>query len=66
MGKIAGMRPSRLRRLGPRPRCGAATLDYVLILAFVLPMLVFITRVAPRILRSTYDVVCMLVSWPFL
>ena len=60
MGKIAVNRRSRRRR------CGAATLDYVLILAFVLPMLVFITRVAPRILRSTYDVVCMLVSWPFM
>lgn len=60
MGKVIGQ-----RRRGPQ-RAATATLDHVLILAFVLPMVVFIMRVGPRIIRAAYDVVCMLVSWPFM
>lgn len=47
-------------------RAGAASLDYVLILGVVLPMVVFILRVGPRMIRLAYEVVSVLVSWPFM
>ena len=50
----------------PRLRRGVATLDYVLILGVVLPMAAFILHVGPRIMRLAYDMVCALVSWPFM
>ncbi len=58
-------------KLGARlPRCarraGAASLDYVLILGVVLPMVVFILRVAPRMIRLAYEMLSVLVSWPFM
>ena len=49
-----------------RVRRGAAALDYILVLGVVLPMVLVIMRVAPRIIRSAYDMVCVLISWPFL
>jgi hypothetical protein len=67
MGQIDNRHLSPLRPPGRGySRGGLATLDYVLILVFVLPMLVFIMRVAPRIIRAAYDVVCMQISWPFM
>ena len=45
---------------------GAATLDYVLTLAVILPAVVFIFWAVPRILQLTYDMVCSLIAWPFL
>ncbi len=47
-------------------RAGLASLDYVLILGVVLPLVVFIFRVGPRIMRLAYEMVSLLVSWPFL
>jgi hypothetical protein len=47
-------------------RAGVASLDYVLILGVVLPMVVFILRIGPRIIRLAYEMVSLLVSWPFL
>ncbi len=47
-------------------RAGVASLDYVLILGVVLPMAAFILRVGPRIIRLAYEMVSLLVSWPFL
>jgi hypothetical protein len=47
-------------------RAGVASLDYVLVLGVVLPMVVFIARVGPRIIRAAYEMVCVLLSWPFM
>ena len=55
--------PRRGRR---RARTGAATLDYVLVLAIVLPLVGFVLRVAPRIMNLVYEMTSVLVSWPFL
>jgi hypothetical protein len=43
-----------------------ATLDYVIILAFILPLVAFMMRLGPQIIRLAYDMVGVLVSWPFL
>lgn len=47
-------------------RGGAASLDYVLVLGVILPMAVFILRVGPRMIRLAYEMVSVLVSWPFM
>jgi hypothetical protein len=49
-----------------RRRAGAATLDYVLVLAVVLPLIAFVLRVAPRIMNLVYEMTSVLVSWPFM
>jgi hypothetical protein len=47
-------------------RAGLASLDYVLILGVVLPMIVFLMWIGPRIMRLAYEMVSMLVAWPFM
>ncbi len=47
-------------------RAGLASLDYVLILGVVFPLLTFILWIAPRIIRLAYEMVCVLISWPFM
>lgn len=49
-----------------RRRKGAATLDYVLVLAVILPLLGFLYWVGPRIMNLVYEMTSVLVSWPFL
>jgi hypothetical protein len=55
----------RLRRETGKRR-GVATLDYVLVLGIILPMAGFILWIGPRMIRLAYDMVCVLVSWPFM
>ena len=49
-----------------RRRAGAASLDYVLILGVILPMVAYIFLAGPWIMRLAYEMVCVLVSWPFI
>lgn len=49
-----------------RRRRGAATLDYVLLLAIILPMAAFVLWASPRIMNLVYEMTCVLVSWPFM
>lgn len=50
----------------PAHRRGVSSLDYMLVLGVILPMLVFIFRVGPRIIRLAYEMVSVMVSWPFM
>jgi len=43
----------------------AATIDYFLLMAVVLPLTAFMMQIAPRIMRSVYDLLTVVVSWPF-
>ena len=47
-------------------RVGAASLDYILLMAVVLPMVGFVLWIAPRIMNLVYEMTCVLVSWTFL
>ena len=47
-------------------RTGAATLDYVLVMAVVLPLIAFVLRIAPRIMNLVYEMTSVLISWPFM
>lgn len=56
------------RRGGRRQRArkGAAALDYALLLGVVLPMAAFCLWAGPRLMRQTYEMLLVCVSWPFL
>ena len=56
----------RSRRPSTGLRAGVAALDYVLVLGVVLPMVAFIMWIGPRIILLAYEMVCVLVSWPFM
>ena len=47
-------------------RAGLASLDYVLILGVVLPMVAFIMWISPKIMGLAYEMVSVLISWPFM
>ena len=49
-----------------RRASGAASLDYVLVLGVILPLAAFILWAGPTIIRLAYEMVCVLVSWPFM
>lgn len=53
-------------RLRTRRRAGAAALDYVLVLGVILPLVVFVMWAGPRIIRLAYEMISVLVSWPFM
>jgi hypothetical protein len=61
MRKLSKRRNRRFNR-----RAGAAALDYVLVLGVILPMVAFILRIGPKIIGLVYDMVSMLVAWPFM
>jgi hypothetical protein len=60
--------PIIMRRSGDSKtrRKGLATLDYVLVLGVILPLAAFLLRIGPKIIHFTYEMVCVLVSWPFM
>ncbi len=47
-------------------RAGVASLDYVLVLGVILPLAGFLLLTGPKIMRLAYEMVCVLVSWPFM
>jgi len=61
---MANRRQTTRRRA--RSRTGAASLDYVLVLGVVMPLAAFIFWAGPRMIRLAYEMVCVLVSWPFM
>jgi hypothetical protein len=57
----------RHRSRKSRWRRGSAVVEHMMILAFiVVPCTIFIMAVAPRIMRYAYEMVAMLISWPFM
>jgi len=60
------MHASRKLRLNWGRRRGLASLDYVLILGVILPMVLVVMWAGPRIILLAYEMVCVLVSWPFM
>jgi hypothetical protein len=61
MRKLSKTKKRKLNR-----RAGAAALDYVLVLGVVLPMATFVLRVGPKMIGLVYEMVSMLVAWPFM
>ncbi|HOM17766.1 MAG TPA: hypothetical protein PK777_16390 [Thermoguttaceae bacterium] len=56
-----------LRKRGSPPkRRGAASLDYVLVLCVVLPMVAFMMTAGREIMWLTYEMLSTLITWPFM
>ena len=66
MDRLIAMRDTTQSSRVFNGRRGAASLDYILVLGVVLPMALVILRIAPRMIRSAYEMVCVLVSWPLM
>ncbi len=47
-------------------RRGVATLDYVLLLGIVLPLLAIVIPQGRRMMQLVFEMTCTLVSWPFM
>ena len=47
-------------------RRGASALDYVLILAAMLPIVLFIVVKGKRIMQLVWEMLCVQVSWPLM
>jgi hypothetical protein len=61
--------PTRKRgtyRAAHRRRVGSASIDYFLLLGTVLPLAAFMMQIAPRMMRAVYDLLTVIVAWPFL
>ena len=62
-----GGRVKRARSPGRRRRRrGSATIDYFLILCIVLPLAALVLHFGPRAMHSVYDMLTVVVAWPFL
>jgi hypothetical protein len=40
-------------------------LDYVLVLVVMLPMVVLVMVAGPQMMRLVYEMLCVMISWPF-
>jgi hypothetical protein len=65
MRRIHSRRGKRLLRARSGRR-GAATLDYILLLCLIFPLGTFVFWAAPRLMNLVYEMLCVLVSWPFM
>jgi hypothetical protein len=61
MRRLSKGRNCRMNR-----RAGAAALDYVLVLGVILPMAAFVFRIGPKMMGLVYEMVSLLVAWPFM
>lgn len=64
------MRPVSLTQIDPPPdvahRRGAASVDYILGLGVVLPLLVVVIPAGRRIMQLVFEFTCTVVAWPFM
>jgi preprotein translocase subunit Sec63 len=64
MNRAAWLREKRAMR--PLRRGAVATLDYVLLIGVILPVAAFTMWAGPRIIRLAYEMVYVLLVWPFM
>jgi hypothetical protein len=60
------MRPRQEDSPQSSRRRGAATVDYVLGLGVVLPLLVVVIPTSRRMMQAVFELACTLVAWPFM
>ena len=46
-------------------RRGLAALDYILVLCIIFPLATLVMYYGPRIMRLAYEMMSILISWPF-
>jgi len=47
-------------------RAGASTVDYVLVLAVIFPMVAFSLTAGRRLMMQVFEMFVVMVSWPFM
>ena len=47
-------------------RCGAAVVDYMLVIGVVLPLLFIAIPASRRMMQLIFELSCTLVAWPFM
>jgi len=62
----AGSRAVTPEKRRPVRRRGSAAVDYVLILAVILPLVLISIVMSRQILGLAYEFLCVLVAWPFM
>jgi hypothetical protein len=50
----------------PANRRGVSTLDYALVLGVVMPLAVIVVPTSIRMARAAYEMVVVMIAWPFL
>jgi hypothetical protein len=63
--EISGSHACSRRQAHEPARRGVASLDYILVLGVLLPLAVFVLWAGPRLMRLAYEMLAVLVSWPF-
>lgn len=58
-------RALKSRQTGVR-RAGLSSLDYVLVLGVILPLAAFVIPMGKRILQLVYEMITVLIAWPFM
>ena len=58
--------PARSRPATLHRRAGVSTLDYILVLGVVLPLVAFAIPAGKLIIQLSYEMVCTLVAWPMM
>lgn len=61
------IRKVKARNCAAQPsRAGVSTLDYILVIGIILPLVAFAVPAGKRIIQLTYEMVCTLVAWPMM
>jgi hypothetical protein len=60
------VRRAHVRTKPSRIRHGVSTLDYILVLGIILPLVAFVVPMGKRIITLVYDMICVFVAWPFI
>jgi hypothetical protein len=66
MLKHRSRHPARSTPSTSHRRAGVSTLDYILVLGVVLPLVAFAIPAGKRIIQLSYEMVCTLVAWPMM
>jgi hypothetical protein len=65
VGLGTGTQTSRRKRVY-RSRRGFSTIDYVLILAVILPLVAFLFTIAPRMIQLVYEMTIVVIGTPLM
>ena len=47
-------------------RGGVSTLDYILVIGIILPLAAFVVPAGRRIIALVYEMITVLIAWPFM
>jgi len=53
-------------RRASHKRSGVSTLDYILVLGVIFPMVAVLVPMGKRMIQLVYEMTCVLIAWPFM